>query len=195
MNRVPGRLPREPAIVSWAQGPKLRSSRLPKEARASACTYRPTWARAAGRRPPAGSPPLPSLARSGCTRGAGGGRGRPRASPRWRRRRGRWEAGWWPAGPMTLWAKCWPGRTRWCCRHHPPSTVRPAQGSAELARAADVVHLGAWGDLVHPGLGLVVLLVITGLNVYKPRGLTRYGWRKQQEQRRKQHQQRTAPAR
>jgi hypothetical protein len=27
------------------------------------------------------------------------------------------------------------------------------------------------------------------LNVYKPRGLTRYGWRKQQEQRQKQQQQ------
>jgi hypothetical protein len=65
---------------------------------------------------------------------------------------------------------------------------------AELARAADGAHLGGFGgDLVHPGLGLVVLLVITGLNVYKPRGLTRYGWRKQQEQRRKQHEQRTAP--
>jgi hypothetical protein len=37
------------------------------------------------------------------------------------------------------------------------------------------------------------LLLTTGLNVYKPRGLTRYGWRKQQEQRRKQHEQRTAP--
>ena len=65
---------------------------------------------------------------------------------------------------------------------------------ADLAREADGVHLGRLGgDLVHPGLGLVVLLLITGLNVYKPRGLTRYGWRKQQEQRRKQHEQRTAP--
>jgi hypothetical protein len=65
---------------------------------------------------------------------------------------------------------------------------------ADLARSADGAHLGGLGgDLVHPGLGLVVLLVITGLNVYKPRGLTRYGWRKQQEQRRKQHEQRTAP--
>ena len=64
---------------------------------------------------------------------------------------------------------------------------------ADLARTADGAHLGGLGgDLVHPGLGLVVLLVITGLNVYKPRGLTRYGWRKQQEQRRKQHEQRTA---
>jgi hypothetical protein len=28
-----------------------------------------------------------------------------------------------------------------------------------------------------------VLLVILVLNVYKPRGMTRYGWRKQHEQR------------
>jgi hypothetical protein len=55
---------------------------------------------------------------------------------------------------------------------------------ADQARSADDAHLGGLGgDLLHPGLGLVVLLVITALNVYKPRGLTRYGWRKQQEQR------------
>jgi hypothetical protein len=47
--------------------------------------------------------------------------------------------------------------------------------------------------LVHSVGGTVVLLVILVLNVYKPRGMTRYGWRKQQEQRRKQHEQRTAP--
>ena len=39
------------------------------------------------------------------------------------------------------------------------------------------------GDLLHPGLGLVVLLVIQVLNVYKPSGMTRYGWRKQGERR------------
>jgi hypothetical protein len=39
------------------------------------------------------------------------------------------------------------------------------------------------GELLHAGAGLVVLLVIQVLNVYKPRGLTLYGWRKQQEQR------------
>ncbi len=32
------------------------------------------------------------------------------------------------------------------------------------------------------GAALLVLLVATGVSVYKPRGLTRYGWRKQQEQ-------------
>jgi uncharacterized membrane protein len=35
--------------------------------------------------------------------------------------------------------------------------------------------------LVHSIGGLVVLLVVLFLNVYKPRGLTRYGWRKQRE--------------
>ena len=37
--------------------------------------------------------------------------------------------------------------------------------------------------LVHSVGGTVVLLVILVLNVYKPRGMTRYGWRKQNEQR------------
>lgn len=34
--------------------------------------------------------------------------------------------------------------------------------------------------LVHSVGGMVVLLVIQALNIYKPRGLTKYGWRKQQ---------------
>lgn len=46
---------------------------------------------------------------------------------------------------------------------------------------ADVTHLG--GDLFHSVGGLVVLLVPLALNIYKPRGLTRYGWRRTQEQR------------
>ncbi len=55
---------------------------------------------------------------------------------------------------------------------------------AAVARAADGADLGGLGgDLPHPGVGLLVLLVITGLNVYKPRGLTPYGWRKQHERR------------
>ena len=72
-------------------------------------------------------------------------------------------------------------------------TVSSLTDMARAADADDLRRLG--GDLLHPGLGLVVLLAIMVLNVYKPRGLTRYGWRKQQEQRHKQHQQRTAPAR
>lgn len=38
--------------------------------------------------------------------------------------------------------------------------------------------------LPHSVGGLAVLLVIQVMNVYKPQGLTRYGWRKQQEERR-----------
>lgn len=36
------------------------------------------------------------------------------------------------------------------------------------------------GDLFHSVGGLIVLLIPLWLNMYKPRGLTRYGWRKQQ---------------
>ena len=56
---------------------------------------------------------------------------------------------------------------------------------ADVARKAEgpqLTELG--GDLLHPGLGLLVLMTIQVLNVYKPAGMTRYGWRKQQEQRR-----------
>jgi hypothetical protein len=44
----------------------------------------------------------------------------------------------------------------------------------------DLRRLGS--TLVHSIGGTVMLLVILVLNVYKPRGMTRYGWRKQQEQ-------------
>ena len=54
---------------------------------------------------------------------------------------------------------------------------------ANLARANDVNLERLGGDLFHSGLGLVVLITVTVLNVYKPRGLTPYGWRKQQEER------------
>lgn len=42
---------------------------------------------------------------------------------------------------------------------------------------------GLGGELLHAGGGLLVLLVVQVLNVYKPRGMTPYGWRKQQEER------------
>lgn len=53
----------------------------------------------------------------------------------------------------------------------------------EAAAMAD--PRGLPGTLFHSVGGLVVLLLVTILNVYKPRGLTRYGWRKQKEQRRR----------
>jgi hypothetical protein len=60
--------------------------------------------------------------------------------------------------------------------------------TADVAREAEGARLDALGgDLGHPGIGLVVLLVIEVLNVYKPRGMTAYGRRRQDEQRREQH--------
>src|SRR5579871_6523635 len=60
-------------------------------------------------------------------------------------------------------------------------TVSFAAGAA--AEADGVAGNGLRGELIHAGGGLLVLLVIQVLNVYKPRGLTSYGWRKLQEQR------------
>ncbi|WP_211660755.1 hypothetical protein [Modestobacter muralis] len=40
------------------------------------------------------------------------------------------------------------------------------------------------GTLPHSIGGLIVLLTATVLSIFKPKGTTRYGWRKQQEQRR-----------
>jgi len=50
--------------------------------------------------------------------------------------------------------------------------------AAAMDPTADVDELG--GDLFHSVGGLVVLLVPLVLNIYKPRGLTRYGWRQAQ---------------
>jgi hypothetical protein len=61
------------------------------------------------------------------------------------------------------------------------------------------VDLGGLSDqfVIVAGAGLLVLLVAPALSVYKPRGVTAHGWRKQQEQlkalqRSKQDEQRTA---
>ena len=48
---------------------------------------------------------------------------------------------------------------------------------------ADIRALGT-SPRFHAIFALVLLLVATVLAVYKPKGMTRYGWRKQQEQRR-----------
>ena len=55
--------------------------------------------------------------------------------------------------------------------------------TADVALAADIKVLKTLGgDLPHPAVGLLILLVVQVLNLYKPRGLTRYGWRKRQEE-------------
>ena len=67
------------------------------------------------------------------------------------------------------------------------SVMADAARKAEGASLQGPRHLYAplkGGDLLHPGLGLVVLLVIQVLNVYKPRGMTGYGTRKEDEKRR-----------
>jgi hypothetical protein len=60
--------------------------------------------------------------------------------------------------------------------------VEPIRDLATLA-ADSTASVGALPEarrpLIHAAGGLVVLLVIQVLGVYKPRGLTRYGWRKQ----------------
>ena len=62
---------------------------------------------------------------------------------------------------------------------HMPSV----SSSARVARTAeDEVLESLGGDLHHPAVGLVILLVVQVLNLYKPKGLTRYGWRKQQKE-------------
>jgi SNF family Na+-dependent transporter len=59
--------------------------------------------------------------------------------------------------------------------HFAAIAADPTTSSEELRR------LGT--TLVHSIGGMVVLLVNMWLNVYKPQGLTPYGWRKQNEQR------------
>src|SRR5713226_2479378 len=65
---------------------------------------------------------------------------------------------------------------------HAQATSRVATAAAEtILSGADLrglrIQLAA-----DAGAALLVLLVNTTLGVYKPRGLTRYGWRKQNEQ-------------
>jgi hypothetical protein len=61
---------------------------------------------------------------------------------------------------------------------HMPSV----SSTADIAQEAEGAALEALGgDLGHPAIGLVVLLGVLVLNMYKPPGLTHYGWRKQQK--------------
>ena len=60
-------------------------------------------------------------------------------------------------------------------------TVSVLASRARLSADADVT--GLQGQTLHASGGLLVLLVTTVLAVYKPRGLTEYGRRKQREQR------------
>ena len=64
------------------------------------------------------------------------------------------------------------------------------RAAAPTTSSDDLRALGS--TLAHSVGGTVVLLVILVLNVYKPQGMTPYGWRKQREERdrrRRQHEQ------
>lgn len=58
---------------------------------------------------------------------------------------------------------------------------RVAATAADPATSSDQLRV-LGNTLPHSVGGLVVLLVIMVLNVYKPRGMTRYGWRKEREE-------------
>jgi hypothetical protein len=60
-------------------------------------------------------------------------------------------------------------------------TVSYFAGIAAGTNSANLA--GLRGELIHAGGGLLVLLVTTILSVYKPRGMTPYGRRKEHEQR------------
>jgi uncharacterized membrane protein len=49
--------------------------------------------------------------------------------------------------------------------------------------SADLASVRNPSPLIHAVLALLVLLVAAVLGLYKPRGMTRYGWRKQHEER------------
>jgi hypothetical protein len=60
-------------------------------------------------------------------------------------------------------------------------TVTDTARIVQRAEGAALQALG--GDIEHPAIGLIVLLMVQVLNIYKPPGMTRYGWRKQQQER------------
>lgn len=55
--------------------------------------------------------------------------------------------------------------------------VSTVADQTQVAHGAGLQHLG--GDLFHAGVGLTILLAVLVLNIAKPPGLTRYGWRQQ----------------
>ena len=55
--------------------------------------------------------------------------------------------------------------------------------AAEMTSSGDLSGLRSPSPVLHAGGGLLLLLVAATLSVYKPRAMTPYGWRKQQEQR------------
>jgi hypothetical protein len=63
------------------------------------------------------------------------------------------------------------------------ANTRTVSALANLAAAQGADVRGLEGQLLHAAGGILVLFLTTVLALYKPLGMTRYGWRKQQEQR------------
>jgi hypothetical protein len=62
--------------------------------------------------------------------------------------------------------------------------VPDVSARADIARAANDEHvLMMSSDIAHAVIALVLLLGVLVLNIYKPKGLTRYGWRKERAER------------
>lgn len=58
---------------------------------------------------------------------------------------------------------------------------RLADVAAATSSGADLAALRGPSPVLHAGAALILLLAAAALSVYKPPGLTRYGWRKRQE--------------
>lgn len=62
--------------------------------------------------------------------------------------------------------------------------------AAEMTLSAADLQGLAGSPVIHSSAALLALLVATTLSVYKPQGMTPYGWRKQQKERHRQNKQR-----
>ena len=62
-------------------------------------------------------------------------------------------------------------------------TLESLADVAAMSSAADLGALRSASAVLHAGAAWLLLVVATVLAIYKPRGLTPYGWRKQHEQR------------
>ena len=62
-----------------------------------------------------------------------------------------------------------------------PTLGRLADDAGDTSPASDVGSLSSPSPALHAGAALLLLLVAAGLAIFKPRGVTPYGWRKQRE--------------
>ena len=58
-----------------------------------------------------------------------------------------------------------------------------ADRAAAMPASADLGRLRDPSPVLHATAALILVAIAATLSVYKPRGMTRYGWRKQQERR------------